>query len=696
MGCCCSCHSSTTAGSQLPLSEVSWDGGGTDGLCQGIEVGGIPLSYFLSQFSGLGPEEQIEVASAVVADLNSFTSPATGVPRSSPSRCNSGICHRRPVSVGVFSWNVGGISDNRKEAGAGVHESSRGDVLKVLAASVKKMGAADIIVVGLQETISLTPHNAMKAMSSAGDSRLKTQFYSWPATVAQWVELLLQGLNGQSSRESVDVGNEDGPGFRRQTSDDEQGCSYALYGQPVYLFGLLLCVFCRTVVLKHIKDFGMMEMAMDKRFKSGAKGVVACRFVLFDRSFCFINCHLSAQKKNGTKYRMKSFQKRVMQIQRIWTEVKFKSQVDQMVYPVSAHRAVFLLGDTNFRISLHNRWFSPQSKEIQSPSSDQAYADLWVHDQLFQELHRQSRASSDSVEGPPGGRHSSSSVVSSASQSSGGGQVGHQTTEGSADRSAQVSLGNISRSSFASGASVASASTVDLGKTSTIQFESNKALMLWREPVVSPGPPFPPTFKLDVPGPGYSKKRVAAWTDRVLFRSQHAEPQVYDSARQAEVLKPPRNISDHDPVFARFEVECVTVHSRKLAQLIREVRRSGGGSPTHVGGRRTVEQALSFQANVVETAQPEIEDFARRLFTGLQEVLGPDEAVAGAAQILEYQEECWHLVCSQFESLITDSIRRASRENGGGGLDTMAMNQAIQQMLEELRGNWRGRSVYVV
>lgn len=173
--------------------------------------------------------------------------------------------------------------------------------------------------------------------------------------------------------------------------------------------------------------------------------------------------------------------------------------------------------------------------------------------------------------------------------------------------------------------------------------EHYKALLLWREPVVSEnnGPPFPPTFKLDVPGPGYSKKRVPAWTDRVLFRSQHAEPLTYGSVEQAKVLSPARNISDHNPVFARFEVDCVTVNSGKLSRLIREVRRNCTGTPTsNPCERRAVEQALAFQANLMEVAQPEIEDLARRLFADLQELGTNEEVMAGATQLLDFQEEC--------------------------------------------------------
>lgn len=610
--------------------------------CQGIEVGGIPLSYFLSQFSGLPPREQLDVAKVVVSDLNAqatlggFQPSTSPTHRALPSRLTSGLCQRRPVRVGVLSWNVGGISDHRKEAGCGIHESSRGDVKTIIGTAAKEMGNVDVVVVGLQETISLTPQNAMKQVSSVGDSRRKSQFYSWPATVAQWVELLLDGLNNHPERDGTDSEILNVP-----TSDDP--CNYALYGQPVYLFGMLLCVFCRTEVLKHIKDFGMVEKAMDGHFNSGAKGVVACRFVLFDRSFCFINCHLSAQKRNGQKYSLKSFEKRVAQIQRIWQEVKFKSQVDQMVYPVSANRAVFLLGDTNFRIS--QRWggLMRTGANLHKDLEGTGFSELWCHDQLYQQLHKHHNSSFDV-------RSSHRSVASASSMIPG----------------------------------------MDIPGISGLSNECSKALLLWREAVSvsSNGPPFPPTFKLEVPGPGYSQKRLPAWTDRVLYRSQHASPLIYQSVRQAEVLDPPRNISDHEPIFARFEVDCVTVHSRKLAQLIREVRRVGNSSPAKNGGRRSAETGLAFQASIAEAAQPEIEDLARRLFMGFEEIGGTDGALAGSGQFLDYQEECWHLVCSQLEGQLMSTVRRLTNENGGI-LDQSVMNSATQEVLESLRNNRR-------
>merc|ERR1712194_926469 len=46
----------------------------------------------------------------------------------------------------------------------------------------------------------------------------------------------------------------------------------------------------------------------------------------------------------------------------------------------------------------------------------------------------------------------------------------------------------------------------------------------WQEPNTDPsksGPAFAPSFKLKVPGPGYSEKRMPAWTDRIIFWSLH-------------------------------------------------------------------------------------------------------------------------------------------------------------------------------
>lgn len=239
MGCC----AGTTAGSRKRLPEVSWHCGLS---CHGLEVEGIPLDRYLDHFTGLNLHEQHEVIGRVVQEADQ-----------SPSS-SAGVCSRKVARVGLLSWNVGGISDHRKDQGAGLEEAAQAAVADVLHAAVAKIGAADIIVVGLQEIISLTPSNAMKGTSSFNESRKNQSFYGWPETVAQWVEVLLGGLNSGPMPS--------GPAGKSFCSDHR---SYVLYGQPVYLFGLLLCVFCPAYLLKHIRDFGMAEKPMDSRIKSG-------------------------------------------------------------------------------------------------------------------------------------------------------------------------------------------------------------------------------------------------------------------------------------------------------------------------------------------------------------------------------------------------------------------------------------------
>ena len=61
---------------------------------------------------------------------------------------------------------------------------------------------------------------------------------------------------------------------------------------------------------------------------------------------------------------------------------------------------------------------------------------------------------------------------------------------------------------------------------------------------------FPPTYKYDAGTPVYDtspKRRVPAWTDRVLFSPDGIAPYEYDHAPEA-------SRSDHRPVFAKFTV----------------------------------------------------------------------------------------------------------------------------------------------
>ncbi|CAE7243673.1 INP53 [Symbiodinium microadriaticum] len=369
-------------------------------------------------------------------------------------------------------------------------------------------------------------------------------FYGWPETVAQWVELLLGALNSRPM-----------PAGKSFCSSDHR--AYVLYGQPVYLFGLLLCVFCPAHLLKHIRDFGMAEKPMDPRIKSGSKGAVACRFVLWDRSFCFLNCHLAATTSNSTRYGLRDLKQRLQQLEQCWTEIKFKSLVNQMVYPVPAHRAIFLMGDTNMRLVNRESKKDFHAYALQALGKPEGYKELWKLDQLSQEM-----ADSPQPSLFP-----------------------------------QKSLGCLS-------------------------VPHERLLSQWREPFADAhqGPPFPPTFKLAVPGPGFSKKRVPAWTDRVLFSGEHAEPLKYGSVEQIQVLNPPHNVSDHDPVYAFFEVECMAIHPRRLGTLAREVRSATkepreeplARSPTTQ--LQALQQDQTFGGGMLATNQPDIDEISRKLY----------------------------------------------------------------------------------
>mmetsp|Transcript_59790 Transcript_59790/g.129518 ORF Transcript_59790/g.129518 Transcript_59790/m.129518 type:complete len:689 (-) Transcript_59790:19-2085(-) len=615
MGCCASLATTTKAGHRVALEEVPWDGS-YDPHLHGLEIGGIPLDHFLKRYSDLGPEDHDRVVKMVKDQVPSQSS-WTGV----------GLCRRRPVRVGTISWNVGGITDNRKDkAHIGIEEAVRGAVIQVLHAAVEGMGRPDVIVVGLQEVISLTPSNALHVPSSLTDSRRHGgNVCGWPETVAQWVELVTAGVND----------NIKGKSGSRNALPNNRG-AYALYGQPVYLFGMLLCVLCQTDLLRHIKDFSITEMAMDgKHVGRGAKGVVACRFILFDRSFCFLNCHLSAEKKESAKYRRKSYQKRLKQLQHCWDEVKFRSHLDQMIYPVKAHRAVFLLGDTNMRLfKPFLNWSQAEVHErITVTIQSGRYEELWKHDQL---CWQQQRKSPESLKV--------------------GGMVLSDGIRGARDRSLAVSSAAINTI-----AKSALAAVRDPTKTDVALDVLQEAI-----PGTEMGPTFPPTYKLEVPGPGYSQKRVPAWTDRVLYRSQHVHPETYDSVLQSEILTPPRNISDHNPVYASFSVDCISVNLAGLSSLIRRVTTMESSRKSSV-----LYEGLSLQAGIRELVQHHAEEHARRLYHILTSEMGQaSDALEdhSVGLILNAEDECWQVLCRQLEDEIEACVRK-SRE-ASRGLET--------------------------
>eukprot|EP00747_Dinoflagellata_sp_TGD_P092909 gnl/TRDRNA2_/TRDRNA2_165577_c1_seq3.p1 gnl/TRDRNA2_/TRDRNA2_165577_c1~~gnl/TRDRNA2_/TRDRNA2_165577_c1_seq3.p1 ORF type:complete len:499 (+),score=82.68 gnl/TRDRNA2_/TRDRNA2_165577_c1_seq3:97-1593(+) len=401
-----------------------------------IEVEGLPLHHFFEN---------------------------EGIPSSSQQAAL--ISSPKNVDIQVVTWNVGSLTDGGHHL---ADEAVRQDVLKILSGVVEagKMNKpVDVLVLGLQEVIPLTVGNAV----------LPSWMDDHASVKKEWVELLTDVLD----------------------SHPHPLAKYTLYGEPVHLFGLFLCVFSRSDLAEtHMLHFSKYELPVDT-FKTGTKGIVACRFSLYDRSFCFMNCHLQALTGKTEEDNIKALEERFEQIRYAWRETEFS--VSGNLYGAAAHRAVFLLGDTNMRLNLPATFESRKDfgQYVQSEIAAGNFQQFQEFDQLKQVM--QSKA--------------------------------------------------------------------DPNERQDIWRDE---IDLWEEPVQDKASmPFPPTFKLEVPGPGYSSKRAPAWTDRILCRSQVVRPLQYHSLRQQEFLTPSRNVTDHDPVHARFEVACVQIDASKFAEMVR-------------------------------------------------------------------------------------------------------------------------------
>jgi len=409
-----------------------------------IEVEGLPLYHFMG-----APEAMVAMASN--------------------EQQASLISSQKSAGIEVVTWNVGSLSGDARGL---TDKSIRQDVLKLFT-SVFEAGTmetpVDVLVVGLQEVIPLTVFNAvLQVVSPTTDDRT-----SWPSVVNQWVELMTEILDAHP----------------------HPLAKYVLHGEPVYMFGLLLCVFRRLDLEEtQMKHFRKYRLAVDC-CNTGTKGMVACRFSLYDRSFCFINCHLQALKGHSEKDNIKALKHRLNQIERCWAEIQFF--VSDNPCELRAHRAVFLLGDTNMRLDLPEDFES--RKEFGEHCQREIAANRWTELRQFDQL------TSDVLQG-------------------------------------------------------------GLEESSKLWLSKER---LWKEPLQNDAPfPFPPTYRLEVPGPGYSSKRAPAWTDRILYRSHHVRPMRYMSMRQQELLSPSRNLADHDPVYARFEVTCDQIDSARFAEFI--------------------------------------------------------------------------------------------------------------------------------
>eukprot|EP00747_Dinoflagellata_sp_TGD_P219882 gnl/TRDRNA2_/TRDRNA2_91916_c0_seq1.p1 gnl/TRDRNA2_/TRDRNA2_91916_c0~~gnl/TRDRNA2_/TRDRNA2_91916_c0_seq1.p1 ORF type:complete len:720 (-),score=110.57 gnl/TRDRNA2_/TRDRNA2_91916_c0_seq1:54-2213(-) len=558
-----------------------------------LEVRGIPLDHMLFDLGRLTMHERSRFDKMLEVEIQKALSETR---KSSSSAAGNSAARKRQARIETITWNVGGLTGT---GGIQVEDGRQERVRNILSGVVGTN--ADVVAFGLQEVISLTVDNAMRNVSSSQNSGF------WPAEMAYWVELLQDVVNSKAEADRTS-----GKSLYKSGSSPKLSTSYVLYGVPVYLFGLLLVVFCRSNLLgTDIQDFQKFEMTVDAR-NTGVKGAVACRFSLFDRSFCFINCHLQALSGKQEADNLKHLQKRMEQLRRVWESTQFQL-ANQKTYPMKSHRAVFMFGDTNMRLA-------GISKQDAKRTEDDIKAEHW------ESLQKR-------------------------------------------DQLCQLLSGN-----------------EELWRTAGLDPSQEEwwrqGAAEWREPLIDgkTAPRFPPTYKLEVPGPGYSTKRVPAWTDRVLYRSQYARPEAYGCGRQEigpqgdQVL---HNLSDHNPVFARFKVDCMSLDVKRLQHMIHALQDDGtfGGRRSMMScaseamgrstkldpfmpHRLTAEEGMIFRNAVTQSALPEIERYSHRLHAMLNK-LEPGICSEAAEALAEVQDELITKQLNALEVLITNAMTRA-------------------------------------
>lgn len=186
---------------------------------------------------------------------------------------------------------------------------------------------------------------------------------------------------------------------------------------------------------------------------------------------------------------------------------------------------------------------------------------------------------------------------------------------------------------------------------------------------------------------------MPAWTDRVLFRSDHAEPTKYGSVRQAKVLDPPRNLSDHDPVYAGFEVECTTIHPRRLGGLAREVLEVSQSLPTRFPSTQQSQRA--FQTSALDAVHPAIEAMSRRS-NDRASVLHSSEA---STLLQECRAECWRLLNDRLDWTLSQSVREELNPEDDAGssdeerqVDIEKLRHGVQEVRLQMRQELSKRS----
>merc|ERR1712136_174010 len=283
------------------------------------------------------------------------------------------LCWRENVRLQILSWNVAYLKNNAspKMTVTSIASKMFRDVLG------GDKDNPDVIVVGLQRIAVVAPdmllRRSLTKHALENSNMLDLENAEGNELVTTWANALLRAIN------------KDGSGSTP---------AYALANRPIFMGGLLMCVFSRPELLgMHLRSFVTCAKSVDSFSRNGC---VACRFNLFERSFCFLNFDMPGDQGTSRRNRRRSAKARLNLMRSCFSRILFK-RGDQTRWPVNAHRAVFVLGNTNVRLAKPFQFgrYHKFLKHAHETVQNKDWSSLVQHDQLHLFLARITFRSSD-------------------------------------------------------------------------------------------------------------------------------------------------------------------------------------------------------------------------------------------------------------------------------------------------------------